>query len=591
MLLLFISFIAGALTALAPCTISLLPVIVGGSLSGERSLRRALVVTVSLGVSVIAFTFILKVSTVFINVPQAFWQDLSGVIIVLLGIAMLYPTLWDKIPGLNKINMGSNRVLATGYQKQSFLGDILVGAALGPVFSSCSPTYFLILATVLPASLIAGFAYLIAFALGLCGLLLVITLAGQKLIERLGVASDPSSRFKRAIGAFFIIVGIAIFFGLDKKIQTDLASIPFLDETRIEQLLLSQNGPAGQGGAYADNGAVDASGTTAASRDAMKSLRYQKAPEITNPSGFINTAGVPITIAQFKGKKVVLIDFWTYSCINCQRTLPYMRAWYDKYNDEGLEIISIHTPEFAFEHVLDNVQKAADGFGLKYPVVLDNDYGTWNAFSNQYWPRKYLIDIDGYVVYDHAGEGNYDVTEKAIQNALTERAQVLGFSADTVSGGIVNPSGVVTVSSSVGSPETYFGAARNEYLGNGAQGQTGVQTLTVPARTDVNALYLGGIWRFDSEFAQSQGPVRIVYRYRAQNVYFVASSDKGSKVTILLDGKPIGANGGADVGRDGIVMIKDNRLYHLVHTAAVEEHILEIRADSAGLDAYTFTFG
>ncbi len=591
MLLLFISFIAGALTALAPCTISLLPVIVGGSLSGERSLRRALVVTVSLGVSVIAFTFILKVSTVFINVPQAFWQDLSGVIIVLLGIAMLYPTLWDKIPGLNKINMGSNRVLATGYKKQSFLGDILVGAALGPVFSSCSPTYFLILATVLPASLIAGFAYLIAFALGLCGLLLVITLAGQKLIERLGVASDPSSRFKRAIGAFFIIVGIAIFFGLDKKIQTDLASIPFLDETRIEQLLLSQNGSAGQGGAYADSGAVDASGTTAASRDAMKSMRYQKAPEISNPSGFINTAGVPITIAQFRGKKVVLVDFWTYSCINCQRTLPYMRAWYDKYNDEGLEIISIHTPEFAFEHVLDNVRKATDGFGLKYPVVLDNDYGTWNAFGNQYWPRKYLIDIDGYVVYDHAGEGNYDVTERAIQNALTERAQVLGLPASTVSDGIVNPSGVVTVNSSVGSPETYFGAARNEYLGNGTQGQAGVQTLTVPKNTEINTLYLGGIWRFDTEFAQSQGPTSIVYHYRAQNVYFVASSDKGVKATILLDGKPIEANGGADVAKDGTVMIKDNRLYHLVHTSGVEEHTLEIRTDSPGLDAYTFTFG
>jgi cytochrome c biogenesis protein CcdA/thiol-disulfide isomerase/thioredoxin len=591
MILLLISFIAGALTALAPCTISLLPVIVGGSLSGERSLRRALVVTASLGVSVIVFTFILKVSTVFINVPQTFWQDLSGVVIVLLGLAMVYPSIWDKIPGLNKVNMGSNRLLATGYKKQSFLGDILVGAALGPVFSSCSPTYFLILATVLPASLIAGFGYLLAFASGLCLLLLIITLAGQKIVEKLGVASDPSSNFKRGIGVFFIIVGIAIFFGLDKKVQTSLASVPFLDETRIEQLLLAQNGPAGQGGGYADTGATNASGTTAASRDAMKSMRYQKAPEITDPSGFINTGGVPITIAQFKGKKVVLIDFWTYSCINCQRTLPYMRAWYDKYNSEGLEIISIHTPEFAFEHVLDNVQKATDGFGLKYPVVLDNDYGTWNAFGNQYWPRKYLIDIDGYVVYDHAGEGNYDVTEKAIQNALTERAQVLGLPSDTVSGSIVNPSNVVTVSSSVSSPETYFGAARNEYLGNGAQGKMNVQMLAVPDSTDSNTLYLGGVWRFDTEFAASQGPSTVVYRYRAQNVYFVASSDKGVNATVLLDGKPIGESAGADVAKDGTVAIKDNRLYHLVHTAGVEEHTLEIRTDSAGLDAYTFTFG
>ncbi|MDB5237784.1 MAG: hypothetical protein JWM46_54 [Candidatus Kaiserbacteria bacterium] len=592
MILLLISFIAGALTALAPCTISLLPVIVGGSLSGERSIRRALVVTLSLGISVIVFTFVLKVSTVLINVPQTFWQDLSGVIIVVLGLAMVFPSLWDKIPGLNRINMGSNRLLATGYKKQSFLGDILVGAALGPVFSSCSPTYFLILATVLPASLITGFIYLLAFAFGLCLLLLIITLAGQKLIEKLGVASDPSSNFKRWIGVFFILVGVAIFFGLDKKIQTSLASIPFLDETRLEQLLLAKNGPASQGSAYATEGGADASGSTEASRDAMKSMRYQKAPEITKPSGFINTGGEPITIAQFKGKKVVLIDVWTYSCINCQRTLPYLRAWYDKYNSEGLEIISIHTPEFAFEHLQSNVQKAVDGFGIKYPVVLDNDYGTWNAFGNQYWPRKYLIDIDGFIVFDHAGEGNYDVTEKAIQKALTERAQVLGLPTDTVSGGIVDPSDVVTLdNNAIGSPETYFGSARNEYFGNGRAHVSGTQTLSLPKSFESNLFYLSGTWDFADEYMESKSAGSITYTFTAKNVYLVASSQKGSSVTILLDGKPVTpANAGTEVAA-GTVMIKDNRLYNLLKNVSGGEHTLEIRVDSAGLDAYTFTFG
>ena len=592
MFLLLISFIAGALTALAPCTISLLPVIVGGSLSGERSIRRAVVVTVSLGMSVIVFTLALKVSTAFVHVPQEFWQYLSGAIIVFLGLAMIFPVLWDKIPGLGNINRESNKLLATGYKKQNFLGDILVGAALGPVFSSCSPTYFLILATVLPRSLAAGIVYLIAYALGLGIILFVITLAGQRLLEKLGVASDPRGTLKRSIGAFFLIVGVAIFLGYDKKLETAITNAGFFDETKIEQFLLGGNSAtmlSPQGVAQQGDESVSSDPMV---RAAMKSLKYPRAAEISNPSGFVNTDGQPITIGQFKGEKVVLIDFWTYSCINCQRTLPYMRAWYDKYHDQGLEIIGIHTPEFAFEHVLSNVQKAVNGFELKYPTVLDNDYGTWNAFGNQYWPRKYLIDIDGFVVYDHAGEGKYDETERAIQWALEERTKVLGMKDEAVSGGIVAPSDVVTVDSGgLGSPETYFGASRNEYLGNGRKFSATTQLFTLPSSVYPNTLYLGGTWTISDEYAHAQSAGSIVYKYKARDVYFVASSQKGSKLTLLLDGKPIAASGGKDVSADGTVMVSDNRLYHLVHTAEYGQHTLEIKVDGAGLDAYTFTFG
>ncbi|MFZ1019411.1 MAG: cytochrome c biogenesis protein CcdA, partial [Minisyncoccia bacterium] len=197
MLLFFISFIAGVLTVLAPCTISLLPVIVGGNIAEGHSNKRAFVVTISLGVSVILFTLLLKVSSLFINIPQAFWQIFSGVIIFLIGLSMIFPALWEHIPFLGKLNVGSNRLLATGYQKKNIFGDIIMGAALGPVFSTCSPTYFIILATVLPKSIGAGMIDLLAYTVGLCGFLLVISILSQKAIQKLGWASNERGWIKR----------------------------------------------------------------------------------------------------------------------------------------------------------------------------------------------------------------------------------------------------------------------------------------------------------------------------------------------------------------------------------------------------------
>lgn len=599
MILLLLSLLAGVLTVLAPCTISLLPVIVGGSLSGERSLKKAVVVTVSLGVSVIIFTLILKASTALISIPQSFWQILSGIIIIALGITTIFPTLYESLPFLNSINKNSNKLLATGYQKNSLWGDVVMGAALGPVFSSCSPTYFLILATVLPRSFTLGFVYLLAYAIGLCGALLVATIAGQKLLTKLGVASDPRGWFKRSIGVLFLLVGVAILFGYDKKLELALAGQLF-DVTKIEQSIIqSQSTPQATlpvpNAAATSSASItkDPQGVTTPStqdRTGVKNSKYQKAPEITNPSGFVNTDGKPVTLGQFRGKKVVLVDFWTYSCINCQRTLPYVKAWYDKYSAQGLEIVSIHTPEFAFEHVQSNVERAVKDDGVKYPVVLDNDYGTWNAFGNQFWPRKYLIDIDGYIVYDHAGEGNYDETEIAIQKALKERAAVLGTSE--TSSGIVAPKDVMNSDASqVASPETYFGFARNEYLANGTAGSPGNQTLSIPADVSLNKLYLGGSWKFNSEFAESQSKSTITYKFKSKDVYFVASSVAGVKVTVMIDGKPIGSNVGADVAADGTVTIQANRLYKLVHMPDYGEHTLQLEIEGPGLDAYTFTFG
>lgn len=645
MFLLLISFIAGVLTALAPCVLPLLPVIVGGSMtaSGEQgsSKRRALVIALSLGASVILFTLLLKVSTIFINVPPSFWTIFSGTILIVFGTVMVFPRLWDSLGFVNLMNRSSNQLLATGYQKNSFWGDVIMGAALGPVFSSCSPTYFVILATVLPTSLAVGLLNLFVYALGLSGFLLIIALAGQKLVDHLGVAIEPGGWFRRSIGLLFLIIGIAIMTGAEKKLEIYLAA-KGLDLTFIERQLLEANqeksrmlNPMMCEGdtciGEKTEGSTDVMATTAveqmASGDmdkevmepsphtpakdmsavkemiAAKAKKYPMTPELVGPDGYINTDGEPITIGEFKGKKVVLIDIWTYSCINCQRTLPYIKSWYGKYKDQGLEIIGVHTPEFAFERVEQNVRNAAEGFGLKYPIVLDNGYRTWTAFGNQFWPRKYLIDIDGFIVYDHAGEGEYVEAEEAIKKALQERAERLG--GQMVKYGASSPADVISVDfDKVGSPETYFGSARNNNFGSGKPGVSGLQSFEEPITVNKNMLYLIGPWNIQSEYAETgstvggtAGSARIDFLYRAKNVYFVAGSKGESpiEVEVLRDSKPLEkAHAGSDVYfKDGKSYFKvtGNRLYRVIENGAYEQHLLEFIISKPGLQAYTFTFG
>jgi cytochrome c biogenesis protein CcdA/thiol-disulfide isomerase/thioredoxin len=595
MILFIISFLAGILTVLAPCVLPLLPVIVGGSLDGKK---KALVVTLSLGISVILFTLLLKVSTLFIDIQPEVWSWISGGIITILGLLTLFPALWDKMRFMSKANRESNKLLAVGYKKNSFWGDVIIGASLGPVFSTCSPTYFFILATVLPLQPILGFIDLLAYTIGLCLALLVVAFVGQKILEKIGVASDPYGWFKRTLGFIFVVVGVAIFFGQDKILEAKILESGVFDITKVEQVLLtnistSKNATSTPDLVSPDTVSPDVATTTPPSSEPQsyvptekerimrKAQLYKKAPELVNPSGFVNTDGKPIKLADYKGKKVVLIDVWTYSCINCQRTLPYVKAWYDKYKDQGLEIVGLHTPEFAFEKVQKNVEDAVKRDGITYPVVLDNDYATWNAYGNQYWPRKYLIDLDGYIIYDHIGEGNYDETEKAIQKALADRASILN-TPEKIDTNVAKPKDVITIDeAAVGSPETYFGAMRNQYLGNGKVGTTGDFNFTLPQKPSLNTLYLGGTWTIQTENAISKSPdATVEFSYSSKNVYMVASAAAPIDVDVYVDGVKVKT-----------VTIKDEKLYTLVEGKDYEQHTLLLKAHGAGLQAFTFTFG
>ncbi len=327
-----------------------------------------------------------------------------------------------------------------------------------------------------------------------------------------------------------------------------------------------------------------------------KAKLYPTAKEITTPDGFINTTSTssgqatPITIGEFVGKKVVLLDIWTYSCINCQRTTPYLNAWYEKYKDKGLVIIGLHTPEFEFEKVYQNVLEATERMGIKYPVVLDNDFSTWNAYQNRFWPRKYLIDIDGYVVYDHIGEGAYLETEMKIRELLLERTQVLGDTTVGISDSLA-VSDVPQTTIAARSPEAYFGSLRNEYLANGTPGRQGEQKFSLPRTFMRDALYLGGAWVINPEFAEAVSDASIVYKYNAKEVYIVADADMPIEVEVLQDGKPVGTTAGADVNVSGIVTMKESRLYKLIRNMESGEHTLELKVRGTGVRFYAFTFG
>jgi thiol-disulfide isomerase/thioredoxin len=312
----------------------------------------------------------------------------------------------------------------------------------------------------------------------------------------------------------------------------------------------------------------------------QKAKKYETAKEISTPDGFINTKN--ITIQENIGKKVILIDFWTYSCINCQRTTPYLNAWHQKYSDNGLVILGVHTPEFEFEKDYDNVQAAVDRFDIKYPVILDNDFSTWRAYKNRYWPRKYLIDIDGYIVYDHIGEGGYEATEKKIQELLEERMEALGM-AGSIDKDISDPSNV-EVPSSAGprTPEIYFGSLRNERLGNGTPGKSGEQSFVKPAEFSQDFVYLEGDWDITNEYAQNlSADAKIIIRYQAEKVFMVAESDSGTDAKIFKDGALLKN-----------IDVETSSLYRLIEDPNnFGQHLLEIEIKDPGLRAYTFTFG
>ena len=331
--------------------------------------------------------------------------------------------------------------------------------------------------------------------------------------------------------------------------------------------------------------------------DTIKRVQIDKtqlrlAPELTKISGYINSE--PITLADLRGK-VVLVDFWTYSCINCIRTIPYLNAWYEKYADDGLVIVGVHTPEFEFEKDYNNVKAAVEKFGIKYPVALDNEKQTWSAYENRYWPRKYLIDSEGYIRYDHIGEGAYAETEKVIQSLLAERTQYMSGNR-TIDQSISNPESAQSINfDQINTPELYFGYQYASMpLGN-SEGYKPDQVVkyTIPDNTKIipNRIYLAGQWKNNADHMELQNEVgHIVLSYSAKAVNIVAGGS--GELRILEDNsQPDSSSRGTDVSQDGTVKINGQRLYNVVMHKEYGNHQIAIDVVGRGLQIYTFTFG
>ncbi|RRD60465.1 redoxin domain-containing protein [Leucobacter sp. OH1287] len=555
-----LSLFAGVISVLAPCVLPFLPVIVGGSL-GAQSRYRPYLISLGLVVSLLAFTLLLKVSTLAIGVDPRFWSIASGVLVIILGIFMLFPDLWTKISvkfGLgNKSHKLLDRAQNTGGGPVSAL---LTGAALGPVFSSCSPVYAWVIATVLPAQPVAGFVYISAYCIGMAGMLLAISLLGRKLIAKLGWAANPRGWFQRIVAILFILVGVLVATGVDKKVQAwAVGNVPIISDIE-HQLIPKQTGSEGD----KDGGSGSTSG----------SVSGPAAPEFTGIKEWINSD--PLTIEGLRGK-VVLVDFWTYSCINCIRTQPYLNAWYEQYHDQGFEIVGVHAPEFAFERESANVQRAVVDAEIKYPVALDNDFKTWAAYHNNYWPAKYLIDQDGNVVWSHFGEGEYEEAEEQIRKLLGssgEKSKTTGEISSTTVGQ---------------SPETYLGTQRARGFAGEPRLRNDSNDYSAAKLRDVNSWTLDGRWQVDEESITSEADgASLSYRFSGREMFLVMSGPAGSTATVTVDGTP--ANPGADVV-DGTVQVGDARLYKLVKFDKPQSGATVKITFSKGVKANAFTFG
>src|SRR5919106_1679825 len=331
--------------------------------------------------------------------------------------------------------------------------------------------------------------------------------------------------------------------------------------------------------------------------------QFKKAPEFDKITGYINTE--PINLSDLKGK-VVLVDFWTYSCINCIRTIPYLVDWNEKYADRGLVIVGIHAPEFEFEKNIDNVKAAVQKYGIKYPVLQDNDKGTWDAYQNRYWPRKYLIDNEGYIRYDHIGEGGYTEIEKVIQSLLTERAAQAGISEINlnINKNTTTPKNVQTVDfAKVNTPELYFGYQLARAPLGSPEGfkPNQIVTYSVPQRSDIkpNAIYLIGDWKNNADNMELQsdtGRIALVYSAKSANI---VAGGKGTTTTttnelsVSEDGSALTnkTGRGMDLSDQGKLVVDGQRLYNLSMHEGYDWHSLIIDVKGKGFQIYTFTFG
>jgi cytochrome c biogenesis protein CcdA/thiol-disulfide isomerase/thioredoxin len=595
LVLLGFAILAGAGTALSPCALPVLPALLSAGGVGGR--RRPLGIV--LGLSITFTVTVVGLANVVdgVGLGDDPLRDVAVVVLLVFGLVLLMPAVAARLEApLSRLARFGPRSTGDG-----FLSGMLVGGALGFVYTPCASP---ILAAVISVSAASGktIAIGLAYAAGSAVVLLVLALGGRRVFDRVRRAGR-GPMLQRVLGVIMILTAVAIITNLDVNFDQFVAEkIPDVNLTaslecsktvtnRLDEItghrakFVAANGSSdceGSGTTKVDPAPHDASQATLLA-DAQKLPVLGTAPEFTETQDWFNTPGDrPLTLKALRGR-VVLIDFWTYTCINCIRTLPYLKAWNAAYAKDGLTIVGVEAPEFEFEKNAANVANAIEQFGLRYPVVQDNDMGTWNAYGNEYWPADYLIDARGQVRYATFGEGSYDKTETAIRALLAQAGHQVGAKSHPTD--VVKPTEVAT-------PETYVGTNRAEGWVNGPK--TGTHDYGPPPThaLALNAAAFSGTWDITSQPAEAISQAGIDLHFLAKNVYLVLSSqdERPMQVRVLLDGRPISAaDAGADV-HHGIVTVRRQRLYWLVSLPGDQSHELELRFQD-GVVAYDFTFG
>ena len=579
-LLVLFGFLAGAATALSPCVLPVLPVALSAGATGGRG--RPLGIVVGLAVSFTFATVVLVYVISALGLPDDLLRKLAIAVLIGFGLTLMAPPLAARLEGWISGIVSRGGGPRTG--AEGFWSGILVGLSLGFVYAPCAGP---ILAGVITVSASQSFdsgrlAVALSYGIGSAVVLYVLMLGGRRAIAPL-VRRGPALQV--AMGAVMVVVGLAMLGNYDIRFQNAIASdLPSflvdpssgLEEGASAQAALAELRGAGHGVKFAAAGAP-----TKGADEALDLPVLGRAPEFVGNERWFNTPGDrPLTLRGLRGR-VVLVDFWTYTCINCIRTFPYLKAWDARYRKDGLTIVGVHTPEFPFERDAGNVEDAIERNGIRYPVAQDNEQQTWYAYANQYWPAEYFIDARGRVRYVHFGEGEYGEKEKVIRALLAEAGDEVGSS--TAGGHGLHPEAGVTT------PESYLGSARANGFVNGLL-TPGLHDFSAPAQVPPDRLAYRGRWRIAPESATAAGG-SLELNFGARHVYLVLGTSDGEprRVRVYLDGKPIGGAAGADV-HAGAVTVRSQRLYDLVDLPAVGHHVLRLQPQ-AGVMGYAFTFG
>ncbi len=539
-----LSFLEGMALISSPCILPVLPLVLGGSVDGGR--RRPFGIILGFVIAFTAFALLSRKLVMLLNINLDFIKYGSLVLLGLFGLVLLSGKLSDKFSALTQRFADAGTNLTAGAQ-DGFFSGILIGLLIGLVWTPCAgPILAAVLVQVIrQQSDVLAFFQVAAFALGAGIPMLVVALTGRKLMSKLRFLTTHTETMRKVFGVLIILAVVVI--GSDIDLQSLLTHKATPVSTQANALIDGLEKP-------------------------------YDAPEFTGLDGWLNSE--PLTIAGLRGR-VVLVDFWTYSCINCVRTLPYITAWDRDYRDKGLVIIGVHAPEFEFEKNLDNVAAALITHGIHYPVALDNKLDTWTAFHNQFWPAHYLIDQQGRVVYTHFGEGHYAETENNIRYLLG-----LDKKTDSQTDTQVTTDGQT--------PETYLGYSRGDRFDSPQGGDAeDVQTFTTPEALPLHHWALTGQWRVEDEHIEAaEAGAVIKLHFKAGKVFLVLGTRDSQpvKASLRLNGQPIAGAAGKDAPK-GILTVSQHTLYELVNQSQVTEGVLEIHADQPGLLAYAFTFG